>query len=186
MGQLRKESGGAFRVAAFTVFVFLFAGAVSLLGADQVWSQDEQGLPMDEAGLMALRLWEQGEREQAIDRAARLYWDYWFAQPSPYYSTYDLWFRHEETRKWLKDPKHHVPPPPPPMPPYAFMPPPVPPLPYTTQYPYAYPSPYPYPYAPQYPYPSYYPSPYSRNPYWSASPYYHFPRQDDKRGKKGK
>ena len=187
MGQLKKERGRAFREAAFAVSILLLTGAVLLLGAEQVRSQDEQEQPIDEAGLMALRLWEEGEREQAIAKAARLYWDYWLTQPSPYYSTFDLWFRHEQTRKWLKDPKHNLPPPPPPMPPYAFPSPPVPPSPYATQYPYGYTSPYPYPYAPQYPYPSYYPSPYSMSPpFWSPSPYYQFRRHGGKPGGKGK
>ena len=169
------------------ILVLLLTGCFWFFGAEQVRSQDEQEPPIDEAGLMALRLWEEGEREQAIAKAARLYWDYLFAQPSPYYSTFDLWFRHKQTRKWLKDPKHNLPLPLPPMPPYAFQSPPLPPSPYASQYPYAYTSPGQYPYAPQYPYPSYYPSPYSMSPYfWSPSPYYHFHRHHAKPGRKGR
>ena len=169
------------------VFVLLLIVCFWFFGAEQVRSQEEQELPIDEAGLMALRLWEEGEREQAIAKASRLYWDYWLAQPSPYYSTFDLWFRHEQTRKWLKDPKHNLPLPLPPMPPNAFLLPPIPPSHYASQYPYAHTSPFPYPYAPQYPYPYYYPSPYSMSPpFLSPSPYYHFPRHNVKPGGKGK
>ncbi len=169
------------------ILVLLLIVCFWFFGVEQVRAQDEQELPIDEAGLMALRLWEEGEREQAIAKAARLYWDYLFAQPSPYYSTFDLWFRHEQTRKWLKDPKHNLPLPLPPMPPNAFPSPPLRTSPYASQYPYAYTSPGPYPYAPQYPYPSYYPSPYSMSPYfWSPSPYYHFYRHHAKPGRKGR
>lgn len=170
-----------------SVFLLLLTVCFLFIGAGHVWADDEQEQPIDEAGLMALRLWDEGKREQAIAKAARLYWDYWFAQPYPYYSSYDLWFRNKHTRKWLKDPKHTLPPPPPPMPPYTFMPTPLLPSPYATQYPYGYTSPFSYPYAPQYPYPSNYPSPFSMGPpFWGPSPYYHLPRNDGKRGGKDK